>query len=124
MEFAIQLPLPDREGLRVLMNRRRFLASSGVAALATFVPSVSRFALAEVPNKIFEWKTNDLIFTFEVTAGKLRQKRMVPVGASPSCRGFLWRRGGPSVQRRELSRSGNEIRHGAARGPAYFCWHA
>ena len=62
------------------MNRRRFLASSGVAAFATLVPSVSRFALAEVPNKTFEWKASDLIFTFEVTAGKLRQKRMVPAG--------------------------------------------
>ena len=69
-------------GLRVRMNRRTFLASSGVAAFATLVPLVSRFALAEVPSKTFEWKTNDLVFAFEVTAGKLRQKRMVPVGAS------------------------------------------
>ena len=65
------------------MNRRRFLASSGVAAFAAFVPSVSRFALADVPNKTFEWKTNELTFTFDVTAGKLRQKRVVPAGAPP-----------------------------------------
>ena len=62
------------------MNRRRFLASSGVAAFAAFVPSVSRFALADVPNKTFEWKTEELTFTFDVTAGKLRQKRVVPFG--------------------------------------------
>jgi len=63
------------------MNRRRFLASSGVAAFAALVPSVSHLALADVPNKTFEWKTNELTFTFDVTAGKLRQKRVVPVGA-------------------------------------------
>jgi len=76
-EFAIQLPLPYVSP----MNRRRFLASSGVAVFAAFVPSVTRFALADVPNKTFEWKTNELTFTFDVTAGKLRQKRVVPVGA-------------------------------------------
>lgn len=28
----------------------------------------------------FAWETNDLIFSFDVTAGKLRQKRLVPAG--------------------------------------------
>jgi alpha-galactosidase len=64
------------------MNRRRFLASSGVAALSTLVPSVSCFAFADSPFEPFEWKTKDLTFAFDVKAGRLRQKRLLPASAS------------------------------------------
>ena len=60
------------------MNRRKFLASSGVAAVGAFIPSISRLALASSPVEPFQWRTDDLVFRFDVTAGKLRQKRLVP----------------------------------------------
>ena len=62
------------------MNRRTFMVSSGLAAVTAFVP---RFPWAEsVPTSLepFQWKTPDLIFTFALTDGKLRQQRLVPVG--------------------------------------------
>ena len=64
------------------MDRRRFLASGGVAAVATLVPSVSRLVFAETPAKTFEWQTGDVTFAFEVKTGKLRQRRMVPRGVA------------------------------------------
>jgi hypothetical protein len=59
------------------MDRRSFLSSSGAAALGAFVPHISRFFSASNTSEPFAWKTNDLIFSFEVMAGKLRQKRIV-----------------------------------------------
>jgi alpha-galactosidase len=62
------------------MNRRTFLTSSGVAALGTLVPRISRFFPASNTFEPFTWEANGLIFSFEVTAGKLRQKRLVEAG--------------------------------------------
>ena len=66
------------------IDRRRFLVSGGVAAFAALVPQVSRAASASSPTAPFQWKTADLVFTFDVTAGKLRQKRLVPADVSPA----------------------------------------
>ena len=61
------------------INRRRFLVSSGVTAFGALaldalgLPSISSTA------DPFQWNTSDLVFTFDVTAGRLRQKRLVPV---------------------------------------------
>ena len=60
------------------INRRKFLASSGVAAVATLVPRVSALAFASNFSEPIQWKTPHLVFTFEVAAGKLRQKRLIP----------------------------------------------
>ena len=68
------------EHANYLMDRRTFLASSGAAAFGTLVPRISRSFLASNTSEPFAWETNDLIFSFEVTAGKLRQKRVVPAG--------------------------------------------
>ena len=64
------------------MDRRTFLASSGVVAFGALLPRISRsLPPANVPEPL-TWKTNDLIFSFDIIAGRLRQKRLVPVGVS------------------------------------------
>jgi alpha-galactosidase len=52
-----------------------------VAAFAALVPRISALASVPKPSEPFQWKTNDLIFSFDITAGKLRQKRLVPADA-------------------------------------------
>jgi alpha-galactosidase len=64
------------------MDRRTFLASSGVVAFGALLPRISRsFHASNVPEP-FAWKTDDLTFSFDIVAGRLRQKRLVPVGFS------------------------------------------
>jgi len=64
------------------MDRRTFLASSGVVAFGALLPRISRSLPASNVPEPFAWKTNDLIFSFDIVAGRLRQKRLVPVGVS------------------------------------------
>lgn len=64
------------------MDRRTFLASSGVVAFGAVLPRISRSLPASNVPEPFAWKTNDLIFSFDIIAGRLRPKRLVPVGAS------------------------------------------
>ena len=63
------------------MDRRTFLASGGAAAFGTLVPSISRSFLLQIFSEPFAWKANDLIFSFEVTAGKIAPKAAGTVGA-------------------------------------------
>jgi alpha-galactosidase len=42
-------------------------------------PDLFGLASASPALESFQWKTSDLVFTFDVTAGRLRQKRLVPV---------------------------------------------
>jgi len=63
------------------IDRRVFLRSSGVAAFGALVPRICGLAPASNASEPFEWKTNDLILPFEVMAGRLRQKCLVPAGA-------------------------------------------
>jgi len=63
------------------MDRRTFLASGGAAAFGTLVPGISRFFPAPDTSESFLWEANGLIFSFEVTAGKLRQKRLLATGS-------------------------------------------
>ena len=44
------------------------------------MPRISRFFPASNTPERFAWEMNDLIFSFEVTAGKLRAKRVAPAG--------------------------------------------
>jgi alpha-galactosidase len=62
------------------INRRTFMVSSGLAAVAAFVPRFSSADFASTSLEPFQWKTPDLVFTFVVRDGKLRQQRLVPVG--------------------------------------------
>jgi alpha-galactosidase len=62
------------------IDRRVFLKSSGLAAFGALVPRICGLASASDTSEPFEWKTTNLILPFEVTAGKLRQKRIVPAG--------------------------------------------
>jgi alpha-galactosidase len=63
------------------IDRRKFLTSTGAAAFGIFVPQVSALASAAAPPQLFQWQTNDLVFSFEVVDGKLRQERLIPTGA-------------------------------------------
>src|SRR5689334_17821165 len=65
--------------MRVL-NRRKFVISSGVAALGGLLSSRFLLAAEAAPSEEFEWQTRDMVFPFNVTAGKLRQKSFLPVG--------------------------------------------
>jgi alpha-galactosidase len=60
------------------INRRKFLASGGAAAVGALVPWAPSLVFASNCQEPFQWETTDLVFSFDVTAGKLRQKRLVP----------------------------------------------
>jgi alpha-galactosidase len=62
------------------MRRRRFLESSALAALSAILPWGNRLADASDTLEPFQWRTDDLTLSFEVIAGKLRQKQLVPKG--------------------------------------------
>lgn len=62
------------------INRRAFLVSTGGAAFGTFLPRVSSLTSAPEPAEPFHWKTSNLIFSFDVRAGGLRQRCFVPTG--------------------------------------------
>ncbi len=59
------------------ITRRKFLASSSMAALSSFTP-----LSASPPAGPFQWSVNDLTFSFDVRAGKLRQKCLAPTSTS------------------------------------------
>jgi hypothetical protein len=67
----------------MFMNRRAFLRSSGLVAFGASVPWLSGFASASSNQGPFRWRTNDLMFSFDVKGGRLRQKCLVPAGAAP-----------------------------------------
>src|SRR5256885_9401893 len=60
------------------MHRRRFLESSALAALSAVFTPVTSLAYGSSAVAPFQWKTDDLTLSFEVIAGKLRQKQLVP----------------------------------------------
>jgi|HubBroStandDraft_6_1064221.scaffolds.fasta_scaffold46954_2 alpha-galactosidase len=66
------------------MDRRTFLLSSGIAAAGALTPHIREFVSASTMLEPFQWKTDSLIFSFEVQSGKLRQRRLVPTGAPTS----------------------------------------
>src|SRR6266566_4738869 len=60
------------------MHRRRFLESSALATLSAVLPPGTSLAYGPSAVAPFQWKTDDLTLSFEVIAGKLRQKQLVP----------------------------------------------
>ncbi|MGA3199885.1 MAG: alpha-galactosidase [Halobacteriota archaeon] len=66
----------------MFMDRRAFLRSTGVAAFGACVPSLSSFSSASNTAEPFHWSTTDLVFSFDVMAGRLRQKCLVPASAA------------------------------------------
>ena len=60
------------------MHRRRFLESTGIAAVSAILPPITGLAFASDTLEPFQWSTDGLTFSFEVIAGKLRQKQLVP----------------------------------------------
>jgi len=65
------------------MNRRRFVISNGIAALGAILPSLSFPASTSMTSERFQWTTSDLLFSFDVTDGRLRQKCLLPTGFKP-----------------------------------------
>jgi len=63
------------------INRRTFLATGGAAASGAFVSRLPSFAFGSDTSE-FEWKTADLVFKFNVSTEKLRQKRLLPADYS------------------------------------------
>ena len=62
------------------IDRRTFFISSSAAALAALVPRASGFPAASPSSEPFQWETGELVFKFDVTSGRLRQKRLLPAG--------------------------------------------
>lgn len=60
------------------IDRRTFLMSSGAAAIGALVPRISSVATAADISEPFQWNPQKLIFLFDVTSGKLRQRCFVP----------------------------------------------
>jgi alpha-galactosidase len=75
-----RLALVNRKPPIISVDRRTFLTSSGTAVFGALLPRISRFFPASNTPEPFAWKTSDLIFSFDVVTGKLRQKRLVPAG--------------------------------------------
>jgi hypothetical protein len=65
------------------IGRRAFLMSSGVAAIGALMPRISSVASASDSSEPFQWSTNELTFSFDVKAGKLRQRGLVPASGLP-----------------------------------------
>ncbi len=69
------------------MNRRTFLSSTGLTALGALLPDLGVAQGSRVPTESFEWSTPELIFAYEVSEQKLRQKAVFPrhmsLGQSP-----------------------------------------
>jgi len=66
-------------------DRRTFILSTGVVALGALAPRLygSDPSSSPVsPPGPFLWQTTDLVFSFDVVAGKLRQGRLFPVGTT------------------------------------------
>jgi len=72
--------LVNRKPSIMCMDRRTFLTSTGTAVFGGLLPRISPLFPASSTPETFAWKTNDLIFSFDVLAGNLRQKRLVPAG--------------------------------------------
>ena len=71
-------------GVLMPLDRRKFLECGGLLALGTLVPKVSLPPGGANSSAPFQWNTDDLIFSFDVAAGKLRQKRLIPAGTELS----------------------------------------
>ena len=64
----------------MLTNRRRFVKTAGTIGIGALVPS--HLFTGQKDPRPFEWTSGNLSFSFDVDAGRLRQKRIVPFGHS------------------------------------------
>ena len=64
------------------INRRTFVVSSGVAAFGVFAPRLFSLDSPSSTAVPFQWQTSDLLFSFDVREGKLRQGRLLPFGTA------------------------------------------
>lgn len=70
------------------MNRRGFLQSSSATALGLLLPEVGRVARGaeEGSSAGFRWSTPELVFSYSISDGRLRQHCLVPAGFAPDSR--------------------------------------
>jgi alpha-galactosidase len=66
----------------VPVDRRTFFISSSLTALATLSQRASSLEPESNGVAPFQWKTDQLIFSFDVKSGRLRQKRLLPATAT------------------------------------------
>ena len=67
------------------MDRRTFLCSTGFTALGALLPVEPGFCLPPSSDGVsepFHWSTKNLDFAFELSSGRLRQGRLLPLGLS------------------------------------------
>ena len=64
----------------MLTNRRRFIKTAGSMGIGALVPF--RLVADSKHLQPFQWITGNLVLSFDVQAGKLRQKRLLPSGSS------------------------------------------
>ena len=64
--------------------RRKFLGSAGMFTVGAFATSATPLLRADADSGAFHWNTGDLNFSFDIAAGRLRQKRFVPAGTDLS----------------------------------------
>ena len=62
------------------MNRRAFICSTGATAMGPLLPALAVTEAEAAALEPFEWTTPDLTFSFSFSAGKLRQKFLLPAG--------------------------------------------
>ena len=65
------------------IGRRKFMESTGMVTLGALTTSFPHIAFAADALEPFQWKADNLNFSFDVTAGKLRQKSLVPADGTP-----------------------------------------
>jgi len=105
------------------MNRRAFICSTGATAMGPLLPALAVTEAEAVALEPFEWTTPDLTFSFSFSAGKLRQKFLLPAGypkTTPQPRRLPGRDCDP-LQRRRLAGSRHETGNGPAWGAPGFC---
>jgi len=61
----------------MLTNRRRFINTGGSMAIGALVPF--RLVADSKHLQPFQWMTGSLVFSFDVQAGQLRQKPLLPL---------------------------------------------
>lgn len=69
-----------------MIDRRRFLHAGSAATLGSVFSGWASALASNSPEQPeqFDWSTNDLKFPFAVAEGRLRQRRLVPVGVPES----------------------------------------
>jgi len=61
-------------------NRRVFLKSTGAVAAGLLAPKLQAMSVLADVGSTFVWQAGKLLFNFEISEGRLRQRRLIPNG--------------------------------------------